>query len=75
MRQCPKCRGKVEVLQTRATLAGFTSRRYQCQNGHRFSTREFLSDATNKDGTLKPLSVAQNSALTTLRKAPGYGSR
>lgn len=41
--KCPKCRAWTYVLEVRGNKAG-KYRRYECANGHRFSTQEIPAD-------------------------------
>ena len=48
--KCPTCGTWTEVLETRK-LAGYTRRRYQCANLHRFTTREVVHPPVKKEKT------------------------
>ncbi len=73
MKQCPECQARVQVLQIR-NEPGHNYRRYECLNGHRFTTREYLWDATTKEGILRRLNLAPNSVKPTMRMV-GHGCR
>lgn len=63
--KCPECGKWADVLETRRVTRfkpNFTRRRYECGNQHRFTTREYLWDATSKDAILTP----ENPTETTL---------
>jgi transcriptional regulator NrdR family protein len=38
--KCPQCGAWTLTKETRATPKGDTRRRYECANGHRFTTKE-----------------------------------
>lgn len=42
--KCPQCPGWTDVMETRMRLNGSKRRRYECANGHRFTTYEFMND-------------------------------
>jgi len=52
--KCLHCGAWSSVLETREIKTHILRRR-QCANNHRFTTKEFLWDATNKDVILKQL--------------------
>jgi transcriptional regulator NrdR family protein len=52
--KCLHCGAWSSVLETREIKTHILRRR-QCANNHRFTTKEFLWDATNKDAILKQL--------------------
>lgn len=70
--KCPQCGKMARVIDTRRERE-FTYRRQECTSNHRFTTREFLWDATSKDVIQKLLSAARKSGQTTvtLRKSNG----
>jgi transcriptional regulator NrdR family protein len=52
--KCPECGTWADVLETRRTPKGETRRRYECANGHRFTTYERYAESKKtqqrKDG-------------------------
>lgn len=52
--KCPICDAWTDTLETRTRADGTKRRRYECANGHRFSTLEtfYLSEDT-RDAKLK----------------------
>ena len=52
--KCPIC-GAWSLIKDTRQLDGYTNRRHECANNHRFSTKEFPWVATNKDAILKQL--------------------
>ena len=52
---CPNCTGRTRVLETRMATITATRRRYECANGHRFTTMEHLLDTLPERATDKKL--------------------
>ena len=52
--KCPTC-GAWSLVKDTRQLKGYTTRRRECANTHRFTTREFRWDVANKDAILKQL--------------------
>lgn len=42
--KCPRCSAWSDVLETRTRQDNTKRRRYECANGHRFSTVELISE-------------------------------
>jgi hypothetical protein len=71
MKDCPQCGAWADVLETRKR-AGFTYRRLRCANEHKFTDREFLSDATSKAAIQKPTPSQPKLAQSLARKTSPY---
>ena len=74
MRQCPECRAKVQVLETRQK-PGHTRRRYECSNGHRYTTMELLEadiQAADRMEAQRRLNAALNLARKKMGLNRGY---
>lgn len=54
--KCPECEAWSEVLLTRMRDRGYKYRRYQCANGHRFSTKEVVTEF-RPSGRSRPIGV------------------
>ena len=54
--RCPECKARSEVLLTRMRDRGYKYRRYQCANGHRFSSKEVVTKFP-PSGLSRPIGV------------------
>ena len=54
--KCPHCAAWVDTLETRTRADGIVRRRYECANGHRFTTLEqhVVADAARVTARLAP---------------------
>jgi len=46
--KCPRCNAWADVLETRTKEDNTKRRRYECGNGHRFTTFEYVAPDTSK---------------------------
>lgn len=48
---CPRCNAWADVLETRTREDHSKRRRYECANGHRFTTLEFVKEEHKQRAT------------------------
>lgn len=61
MKQCPSCRAQAFVKETRQYV-GYTYRRYECEQGHRYTTNEVQVFGPRAKVDVKKLLVAIKTA-------------